>query len=320
MKKIIRASVFVGGFLVVMITTADLVFAGVKVTKSTKAISNNGRAINDSLVQNLSCQNLSVDSIYRAIRDDAFSEARNMDVENWDGNCWGLSSTQRMFSYLARYRQSNNMSFEARRELVMNQVRRGVPTGSSSTRPLTSYSVFPVEGNSVVDSYDFWWGLRSGYYMNLSKRTTLQRTFRDEIPVNQSSHFYRAKNLGMGLGSGSTNSSENYESLKTLMRNATGKRLTLVNLRMSRFNQHIVRVKSYTKLGNGDVVFKVYDSNQPKVDQDLTYESRTGAFTSRGIVKTYGIPVKPMGLFIVDEEERADFEVAMLKYYRAACK
>jgi len=336
MNTAIRASLFAGGFLAVMISSAEFVSAAPAVSS---------RSINDSLVQNLSCQNLSVNTIYRAIREDAFAESRNMDIVNWGyssggftlGNCWALSSTQRMFSYLARYNQSSNLTKEARRELVLNMVRRGVPAvqeeaGSTEkgnrtqgrdrvvTKALKSYSVFPVEGSSVVDSYDFWWDLRAGYDMNLSKKYTVKRAFREEVQVNQGDHFYRMGNVGMGLGSGATSPKENYETLKTLIRNADGKRLTLVNLRMDRTVQHIVMVKSYKKTGSGDVVFTVYDSNQPTRDQEIIYYARSGTFTAPGVAKALFVVTKPLGVFVVDEEERQAFEVAMLKHYRSACK
>jgi hypothetical protein len=268
-----------------------------------------------------------------------------MDIENWNfssggitiGNCWALSSTQRMLSYLARYNQPNKMSQAARRELVLNMVRRGVPTvqvESSApekgnrqqnsdrviTKDLKSYSVFPVEGNSVSATYDFWWDLRAGYDMSLSKKFTVKRSLRDDVQVNQGSHFFRFGNVGMGLGSGATSAKENYESLKTLMRNADGKRLTLINLRLERTNQHVVMVKSYRKTASGNVVFTVYDSNQPLRDQEVTYYAKSGVFDSAGVAKYFGLAAKPMGVFIVDEEEREAFEVAMLNHYRSACK
>lgn len=347
MKAVIRASIFAGGFLAVMISTAELAMAA-KAAPAKKAPvvkPATGRVINDSLVENLRCQNLNVDSIYRAIREDAFSEARNMDIENWGyssggfplANCWALSSTQRMFSYLARYNQPNTMGRQARLEMVSNQVRRAIPSvqsqqgtserGSRSTaderivnRDLKKFSVFPVEGPSLAGTYEFWWELRAGYDMNLSRRYTVKRSFREDVQHNQTNHFFRMGNVGMGLGSGATSPKENYESLKTMMRNADGKRLTLVNLRMARTNQHVVMIKSYKKISTGDVVFTVYDSNQPLRDQELIYNVRSGTFTSHGIAKYYSIPLRPMGLFIVDEEERQDFEVAMLNHYRSACK
>jgi hypothetical protein len=338
MNTAVRASLFAGGFLAVMITSADFVSAASNAGGS-------ARTINDSLVQNLSCQNLSVNTIYRAIREDAFAESRNMDIVNWAyssggftlANCWGLSSTQRMLSYMARYNESSNISKEARRELVLNMVRRAVPAvqgeaGSTEkgnrtqsrervvNRNLKAYSVFPVEGSTVVDSYDFWWDLRAGYDMSLSKKYTVRRSLREDVQVNQTEHFYRMSNVGMGLGSGATSSKDNYESLKTMMRNADGKRLTLINLRLDRTLQHIVMVKSYKKTGSGDVVFTVYDSNQPKLDQEVIYDSRSGAFTAPGIARSLYVATKPIGVFIVDEDERELYEVAMLKHYRSVCK
>ncbi|MFS4458248.1 hypothetical protein [Bdellovibrio sp. HCB2-146] len=338
MNKAIRVTLFVGGFVTVMVATAPTVLAAPK-------------TVTDSLVRGLSCQNLSVNSIYKAIREDAFDESRNMPITNWEyshngiplGNCWALSSTQRMFSYLARYNESNSLSNEARVQLVLDMVRRSTPKlvedstqsverGRSYVNkpqvrvvnsPLKTYKVFEVEGDSVNKSYDFWWALRDGFVATLAPKRTVKRAFRDDIQVNQGNHFFRAGNLGMGLGGSPTSAKDNYETIKTLLRNLDGKRLTLMNLRMERTNQHIVMAKSYVKNSNGLIEIKVYDSNQPEKDQILTYNSRTGVFTSEDIAGLFygrtNAKSRPLGVFIVDEEERGAFEQAMLAHYRTRC-
>ncbi|MGZ3769013.1 MAG: hypothetical protein ACXVCP_06955 [Bdellovibrio sp.] len=92
---------------------------------------NPSRTINDSLVQNLECRNLSVNNIYRAIRDDAFDVSRNMPVKNWGfksglariAGCWSLSRTQRMMAYLARYNTSSEQRIEERVATVLDMIR-----------------------------------------------------------------------------------------------------------------------------------------------------------------------------------------------------
>lgn len=338
MNKAFQVTLFVGGFVTVMVATAPTVLAAPK-------------SVTDSLVRGLSCRDLSVNSIYKAIREDAFDESRNMPITNWEyshngiplGNCWALSSTQRMFSYLARYNESSSVGKEERVKLVLDMVRRSTPKLMQETEsvergrsyahkpqmrvvnsPLKNYKVFEVEGDSLDKSYDFWWGLRDGFVATLAPKRTVKRAFRDDIQVNQGNHFFRAGNLGMGLGSSPTSAKDNYETIKTLLRNLDGKRLTLMNIRMERINQHIVMAKSYVKNSNGVIEIKVYDSNQPEKDQYLNYDSRTGVFTSEDIAGLFygrtNAKSRALGVFIVDEEERGAFEQAMLAHYRTRCK
>ncbi len=73
--------------------------------------------ISDSLVRNLSCDGLTVDSVFDSIRSDAFSSERqiqlvNRSVRNGKGVCNGLATVQRLFFYLLRFEERSFTSEE----------------------------------------------------------------------------------------------------------------------------------------------------------------------------------------------------------------
>ncbi|WP_374073837.1 hypothetical protein [Bdellovibrio bacteriovorus] len=339
MRALILFFLFVLGLISSMVVASEKAYAQAR-----------NIIINDSLVLNLDCRKLSVDNIYRAIRPDAFHESRNMPIRNWPfrsgavtiAGCWALSSTQRMVSYLARYNTPDNRRMEQRVPRILDMVRRASleeridhsedhTNRSNGTQPFISrnlkyYSVFPVPEGSLYESRrDFqnglWNGLVEGYSQEFNGRSVL-RNFQNEIEANQASHFFRAGNIGMGLGSGSRSESKNRETVAQLTRNLDGKRLTLINLRAGRTAQHIVMVKSYKRLGQSTIEFKVYDSNDPGRDASVFYSSSSAQFYAPDIVGRFVLTneTKALGVYIVDEEERVQLEAAMLAHYKVLCR
>lgn len=304
----------------------------------------NSKVINDSLVNNLSCQKLSVESIYSAIRDDAFDESRNMPIKNWGfqsglaslAGCWALSSTQRMVAYLGRYYvQVKTPDAQVPEILDMVRGRRLVEadfTGREDVynRPydetrLKDYVVFPMEHGSLAESArvnsGLWSLLQTGYAQKFRYRT-VTRKFRDEVEANQSRHFFRVRNLGMGLGSGVRSEKKNARTINEITNNLDRKRLTLINLRAGQLTQHIVMAKSYSHLNSNIIAIKVYDSNQPSRDQLVYYDIKRKHFYAPDIVglidrarASYAV-----GTFVVDEEEREPLEKALLAHYQQRCR
>lgn len=334
MRALILFFLFVLGLISSMVVASEKAYAQAK-----------NIIINDSLVLNLDCRKLSVDNIYRAIRPDAFHESRNMPVRNWPfrsgavtiAGCWALSSTQRMVSYLARYNTPDNRRMNQRVPRILDMVRRAsleerMMNGEDRNgqpfieRNLKSYFVFPVPEGSLYESArnyqtGLWNGLMDGYEQELNgKRIT--RNFTNEIQANQADHFFRAGNIGMGLGSGNRSERKNRETVSQLTRNLDGKRLTLINLRAGRTAQHIVMVKSYKRLSQSIIEFKVYDSNDPGRDASVFYSASAGQFYAPDIVGRFVLTneTKALGVYIVDEEERVQLEAAMLAHYKVLCR
>lgn len=304
------------------------------------------RIINDSLVQNLSCQSLSVNNIYRSIREDAFDESRNLPRGNWSfrsgmtriAGCWGLASTQRMVSYLARYNTSSHLPMEQRISTILDMIRGkslevAVNYGDEVTynskvfeeRKLKRYTVFEVEESNLGESFlsgtqSLWNSLESGYHQKFNG-TRILRNLENEIEANQVSHFFRPKNIKMGLGNGPRSVRENFATITQLKKNLDGRRLTLLNLRADRTAQHIVMAKSYRVNSNGEIEIKVYDPNVHTVDAILFYDEVSGDFYSPEIsYRIAGVRDLSLGVFIVDEDERAPLEEALLEHYRLRCR
>lgn len=293
------------------------------------------KTISDSLVLELSCNKLSVDNIYKAIRDDAFDESFNVPVQNWAiedaslpgiANCWALAKAQRMFSYLARYNTSSDKPLAARVEVVLDMIRGSRLVKKGTEKPLQSYQVFEVEESNLKSAkksvgWNLWKGITYGYSQKLGSDYVF-RKLQNEIESLQENRFFTAKNIGMILKGRDRSAEKNRQTLKTLIKNLDGKRLTLLDLRMKRTSQHVVMAKSYTAFSNGSYVFTVYDSNYPWADSLVYFNGETNSFTAPHIVRKFvdeGYDL-PVGVFIVDEDERKPFETAMMVHYKKLCR
>ncbi|HWU43654.1 MAG TPA: hypothetical protein VN132_09460 [Bdellovibrio sp.] len=297
------------------------------------------KTINDSLVENLSCQKLGINQIYEAFRDEAFDSKRHMPIQNWSfrsngvrlAGCWALSSTQRMFTYLARYNESSAKENESRTENVLNMVRRSIPENAPMGEanqdmeirdvPLKDYTVFQLRENSLSDDSLYghrglWTDIAKGFTQYLDFGQRVPRNFKADVEINQADHFFQPGNIGMGVGSGPRNPEENRKTLRVLMRNLSGKRLTLIDLRLNQMTQHVVMVKSYQADAQGNVIFKVYDSNQIERDHEVRYQGSNQQFYAPDVMGVFG-GYGALGVYIVSEKEREGLEQALLKYYRA---
>src|SRR4051794_22061346 len=66
------------------------------------------KTLTDHRVKSLSCQNVTADSVARAMKPEVFSSSNHLPYENWSfqwglyelGDCWSLSRFQRLYFYL----------------------------------------------------------------------------------------------------------------------------------------------------------------------------------------------------------------------------
>lgn len=323
MRVIKLLFLFIFGLLSCLVLLASTVYAG----------GLEDRLISDSLVKNLSCRKLSVDSIYAAIRKDAFDQSRNLPIKNWYyddigtlGVCWSLSRTQRMISYMARYNVPSIKPIQGRVPLILDMIRGSSLVQKRQEQALSKYQVFEVEEPSFQNKaihFNLWDGIFFGYLQYFgSKSEFLSRKFQYEIEAYQSKRFFDFENIGMIWSGGARSKEENIETLKTLIKNLDGKRLTLLALRLSRTEQHVVMAKSYFRYSDGLYEINVYDSNFPGLDTVVYFSSQTGEFVAPVVVARMvaDMPDRPLGVFIVDEDDRKDYEIAMLEYYRSLCR
>lgn len=303
------------------------------------------KSISDSLVNNLSCNSLSVGAILARIRSDAFSARNHLPIKNWPfrsgkaqlAACWGMGSTQRKLLYLLRLNEKSAPAPDAK--IVLDMVRGArlktlfneQGTGFLRDQPMKSYNVIPVAENNLREEYDrntgrsFLETLLRGIDDQVGS-IDLHRDLRTEIERSQELHFFRFRNIGMGAGSGPHSPHKNHEILQKLLRNLRQNKLTLINLRLKRTIQHVVIAKSFIEDGRGNVVIQAYDSNQPDTDQPVYFAKQTGHFYSPRIMGPFVGDVTgtdythPLGLFIVDEKERAHIEASLLRHYQQRCQ
>ncbi|HEX7675739.1 MAG TPA: hypothetical protein VF412_16300 [Bdellovibrio sp.] len=349
MRAILLFGLFVLSFISFLLVGVEKAYAwSFSKNEPSATVSISSKVVTDSLVRNLSCRKIGVNAIYAAIREDAFDQKRNMPIQNWSfssggfpiAGCWALSSTQRMFSYMTRYNEAQAHGSYDRTFAVLNMVRRSDPDEASSneypgrpgenlqTQQLregpAKVAVFKVAEDSLSDDYRYgrqglWTDLMVGLNQRFPGGSFLHRNFRGDVQVNQAYHFFRVGNIGMAVGSGSRGEGRNAETAAQLVRNISGKRLTLVNLRVNQTNQHVVMVKSFTKDSSGNILFKVYDSNQFRADQNLIYSSKYQQFYAPDVMGAFG-GTGSLGAFIVSEDERGPLENALVEYYKQACR
>ncbi|WP_413557561.1 hypothetical protein [Bdellovibrio sp. HCB209] len=303
-----------------------------------------GKKITDTVVKNLSCENLTVDSIYKSITPAAFHTYYHIPATNWKftsgglelGACWGLSSAQRRMFYLARFEEKEDLSKADLLRKTLDMFRGAELTEQQSGRggarmvstPLNQLEVIRYSDQSLLHSWaredvkpdGLFPLLNRGYKENL-KGQTVWKTLKLDLQRSQQQHFFRGGNVAMITGeSQARNQVDNLLTMTKLEKNLKGNRLTLLNLRWGLTSQHVVVAKEVYDQGAYFIIF-VYDSNAPLITNIVHFDKKKKTFYAPGI----GVNVVPdtpdreIGVFIVDEEERAPIEAAMLRYYRAEC-
>lgn len=313
MRAIFFVILFLIGLLSSVVFTSERAFA-----------QNAGKVIDDSLVENLKCQELSVDAIYKSIRAEAFHVSRSLPIVNWSfrsgkvdiAGCWGLSSAQRVLFYMARYYEAEEVPTSQMVPVILDMFRAG---GVNSVNSSTQYEVFKISDGSLFESSHgqkggLWQALLNGYSKEVQGQRVL-KTFKTEIEDNQRSRFFRFSNIGKILKSGERSENRNRKTLNQLLRNLDGKRLTLLNLRTSRNVQHIVLAKSYVRYPNFYEI-RVYDPNEPGSEGIIFVNAADAKFYAPQIMPS----PEPVGVFIVDEEGREPLEKALLSYYQQQCQ
>ncbi|WP_413581941.1 hypothetical protein [Bdellovibrio sp. HCB288] len=304
------------------------------------------KLINDSLVKDLSCRNLSVDSIYSAVYPrTAFHTYYHLPVQNWYfksggpalGVCWGLASAQRKMFYLARFDEKEELSKDELMRRTLNMVRghdlSPQQVGEGNVRmvksPLNRYEVLKYADDSLLSS---WMGekqyptgifplINNGYKEEVRGKS-YWKTFKLDVERAQQERFFRFSNLSMVVGDEDDRGTvENMLTFSVLKKNLETHRLTLLNLRFGRMDQHVVVAKDFKVVDNKVAIF-VYDSNQPLTENVIWYDMEKKSFHSPGIyqgVKSEGDPKRAIGVYIMDEEERGPIEAAMLRHYQKEC-
>ncbi|WP_413574954.1 hypothetical protein ACLVWU_11940 [Bdellovibrio sp. HCB290] len=311
------------------------------------ALASSGKTLTDTLVKDLSCRGLSVNSIYAAIQPkSSFHVFYHIPVQNWYfksggpnlGVCWGLASVQRKMFYLARFEEQEEISKEELVRRTLNMVRghelSPLQTGGGRERmlktPIHSYEVLKYSDLSLLSSWAAEEKVPNGLFPLINKgykevvnNESHWKTFKLDVERAQQERFFRGSNLSMVTPAEDNRSAvDNLLTFSTLKKNLEGHRLTLLNLRFGRYDQHVVVAKEITRIDD-KIAIIVYDSNSPLQNGVIYYDENTKSFHTPGIYKgvvNEGDPERAIGVYVIDEEERGPIEAAMLRYYQAQCQ
>ena len=284
--------------------------------------------ISDDLVENLSCQNLSTQTIYQSIKPAAFSIDKHTQKQNWAtgviANCWSLSRTQRLHFYLGRTKLLDEKTATRNSEEILNMIRGSIPDQMNQPmvgvkeieNKLKKLSVFELTNSKYIENLQA--------KSKMSTGSMLDRNFVNDIETYQVRRFNHPANLGKYVLSAMPSASENEKLFKQIAQNLDQNKLTLINMRAFKTAQHVVVAKSYKQDERGNYQITVYDSNYPRSVQKLVYVTSQKMFISpdsMGVFFQYkSMPEdSPLAVFIVDEEDRELIEKALLSYYQKVC-
>lgn len=289
-------------------------------------------------MDNLSCDSLSSESIFKSIRADAFDTKYHFPVYNWRtgviANCWGLSRAQRIHFYLSRINANKSEMSNAESESILNMFRGSIPDmiiqpmiGTKEIeKKLTSFNVYETAGDgfSLSPEYSV---TELTADTALSSGSISSRSFKRDIEIYQARRFSQISNLTGFVLSGRNTKEFNNQTIQTLLRNLDQNKLTLLNLRISTATQHIVVAKKYFyNEPLKQIEIAVYDSRFPyHTVQNLIYDMNTQSFFSNDIAGDLLVEMNKeaeseFDVFIVDEDDRTFIEDALIRHYRSACK
>jgi hypothetical protein len=307
------------------------------------------KTVTDSFVKKLSCQNLTVDSIYNSLQATAYHTYYHLPIQNWGfksggldlGVCWGLSSAQRRMFMLGRFEEKEELSKADIRSKTLD-ILRGFDyspqqSGNGGERmlstPIRQWDVIKYADDSMLRSWareekepnGLFPLINRGYSETIGGGNKIWKTYKLDVERGQQQRFFRGANLGMVVGGTQGRGSvDNLLTISTLAKNMAGHRLTLLNLRWDTLDQHVVVAKNMLENERYNIIF-VYDSNNPMADGIVYFDKKLKTFHAPGIrallpKHVAGDEKREAGVFLVDEDERAPLEEAMLRHYRAECE
>jgi len=296
------------------------------------------KTVSDSLVKNLSCDNISASEIYSKIDTSQFSSNYHLPITNWsfDGglynlaNCWSLARTQRIFFYLNRWHSMVDAKpADTKIKGLLDIIRGSIPYTQNQEKwildaPLSRLQVFGAFESNYDKKSGLFGGLSTGINQLFDNNKTEKRTFRTEIEHYQKTRFRKfLKNVKYVIGTGTRSEKRNRNTRDALIQNLEGNRLPMVILRTVRKTQHVVLVKRFEVRSNGDIEFYVYDSNLPEKDHQLTYMQTDQNFYAPVVAAEFTHTKHahdPLGVYIVDQEEHGPIEEALVAHYTALCR
>lgn len=292
------------------------------------------KTVSDRLVQNLDCQKLNLSNLKKSIDKNFSAKEFHLPLQNYGipymgseiANCWSLSRTQRLLFYLGR---SEN-DVQNKKLAVLNLVRGSEPYISDEQ----------IKEWTQLDYDTFWWPedeqLRRQLLQewlkpinqNLDAEKIIKRSFKDDLEYFQKRRFGDfIRNGKYIIRSGARAPRINRQTVAKLKFLLQQNELPMIIIRENRMAQHVVIIKSFQETidskGVNEIKFTVYDSNTPWSDNELRFTGYTDHFYAPKIMTgLVGVrnPNAAMGVFIVDENERAYVLNKLFKKYQNICQ
>lgn len=269
----------------------------------------------DELVTDLSCEKINTETVLQAIDSQkAFTSFRHIPLKNWAfsvglyeiANCWSLSRSQRLMFYLGR--------------ADLPQTQTSLKQSLSMIRKYTPAGVYN-HTHMVPWSSDWFEVLAQGYQETVNNKNYV-RNFKNDIQTYQNKRFHDLDNTAYLNGERERSAKENMKTFATLKSNVDSKKLSLIILRPARRSQHVVVPKYSITRPTGEIDFFVYDSNLPQKDVTVTYDPKNSHFYAPEIVSYFNLPRPndPVGVFLVDDQERDPILATLVKYYTQTCE
>lgn len=274
----------------------------------------------DHRVQNLSCKNVSSDSVARAIRPSVYDTANHLPYQNWSflwglydlANCWSLSRFQRLY-FLMREPNAGlgltEFSNQARSEEMYDDEQ--------------GWKGFPLKGFWFLpDQTDPRWAAwESGWHESgISSPRPIERGRKPDLEFYQVLRFHQIDNLRYLKGPIARTIADNKTTWSELSKSMTNGRKPLLLLRPDPYYQHVVVAKRIEATATGANIW-VYDSNSPGLERPVVWNKSTSMFSAFEIVN--GMPVPdahaPLGVFVVDRDENESLLKSLATHYQQIC-
>lgn len=278
------------------------------------------RTVNDHRVQNLSCQNVTADSVARSIRSDVFSVKNHLPYQNWAfqygayqlAGCWSLSRFQRLYFYLrepAALVGMTEFSNQARSQDMYEDDQ------GWKAFPLRQFWFLPDQSDARWANWEKGWIQAGG-----AQPRGLARGLKPDIEYYQALRFHQLENIRYLKGPIARTVAENQTTWSDLSTLIAKGRKPLILLRPDRYYQHVVIVKriDFTKSG---AKLWVYDSNSPWAERHVLWDSASSMFTAFDVIDGMPVPDSraPVGVFIVDQDENENMLRSLATHYRQVC-
>lgn len=275
--------------------------------------------ISDHRVENLSCLNVTSDSVAKSLRPSAFDVSQHLPVRNWAfrygmydlAGCWSLSRFQRLYFYLrepGRKPAFSDFSNQARSQEMYEDEREWKPY------PLKKFWFVPDYTDSI------WAKWEKGTVESGWSGRELERGLKPDIEYYQALRFHQLENIRYLKGPNERTPKENLEVLAEIQKLLATGRHPLLLLRPDRYYQHVVLAKKIDFTSSGATIW-VYDSNSPWIERPLHWHRTEKMFSAFEIID--GMPVPDsrafVGVFVVDKDENERLLESLASHYKIQC-